>query len=99
MNVLITSRRKTMDRVIHFEVPTGNRASSKTFYSSVFDWQLNDMPVQMNGGTGTYTSITTVPTDMSTMSPTEPGAINGGFKDKKQKIKNTRNYKLTKLLR
>ncbi len=67
-----------MDKVTHFEIPTADKARSKAFYGGVFGWQINDIPVQMDGGTGSYTTAMTVPVDQSMM-PTEPGAINGAF--------------------
>jgi predicted enzyme related to lactoylglutathione lyase len=67
-----------MDRVSHFEIPTADKARSKAFYTDVFGWQIADVPVEMDGGTGTYTSAMTVPVDQ-TMMPTEPGAINGAL--------------------
>jgi uncharacterized protein len=67
-----------MNRVTHFEIPTGDKARSKAFHSGVFGWEISDVPVQMDGGTGTYTTAMTVPVDQ-TMMPTQPGAINGAI--------------------
>jgi predicted enzyme related to lactoylglutathione lyase len=64
-----------MDKVVHFEIPFDDRDRAKGFYGEVFGWELNTMA--MEGGE--YTLATTTPVDMSTMSPTEPGAINGGL--------------------
>jgi uncharacterized protein len=64
-----------MDKVIHFEIPVDDRTRAKEFYSSVFEWELND--ADMGGGI-IYTSVRTVPTD-ETQTPKEPGAINGGI--------------------
>jgi hypothetical protein len=40
---------------VHVELQTGDLAKAKAFYSSLFDWKLQDMP--MPGGEGTYTMI------------------------------------------
>jgi predicted enzyme related to lactoylglutathione lyase len=39
---------------VHVELHTGDLAKAKTFYSSLFDWKLQDLP--MTGG-GSYTMI------------------------------------------
>ncbi len=75
-----------MNRVTHFEIPTGDKARSKAFYGGVFGWQINDIPVQMDGGTGSYTTAMTVPVD-ERMMPTEPGAINGALVDRMGSIR------------
>ena len=67
-----------MDKVVHFEIPVDDRMRAKDFYSSVFEWELND--ADMGGGI-VYTTVKTVPTD-ETMQPKEPGAINGGIMDR-----------------
>ncbi len=41
-----------MDKVTHFEIPSDDKERAKQFYSSVFDWQINDIPVQMGGAGG-----------------------------------------------
>ncbi len=64
-----------MPKVVHFEIPAEDLGRAKSFYGSVFGWQLDTMP--MPGGE--YTSVTTTPTDTQTHLPTEPGAINGGM--------------------
>jgi predicted enzyme related to lactoylglutathione lyase len=64
-----------MRKVVHFEIPAEDLDRAKSFYGSVFGWDLNTMP--MPGGE--YTTISTVPVDPQTMTPTEPGAINGGM--------------------
>jgi uncharacterized protein len=64
-----------MDKVVHFEITVDDTARAKEFYGSIFDWELNDSDM---GGGMTYTTLTTVPVD-DTRTPTEPGAINGGF--------------------
>lgn len=64
-----------MAKVVHFEIPADDLERAKTFYSSVFGWELETIP--MPGGE--YTSVMTTPVDGETMMPTEPGAINGGM--------------------
>jgi uncharacterized protein len=63
-----------MRKVVHFEIPVEDLDRAKSFYGSVFDWQLDTMPM----ANGEYTGVTTTPVDDSQM-PTEPGAINGGM--------------------
>ena len=66
-----------MRKVVHFEIPVDDVERAKSFYGSVFDWDLNTMPV----GEGEYTIATTTPVDDSMM-PTERGAINGGLMER-----------------
>ena len=61
-----------MRSVVHFEIPADDVARAKQFYSSVFDWQLQDMP-EMD-----YTIVRTTEVDENQM-PTSAGAINGGL--------------------
>ncbi|HET7474590.1 MAG TPA: VOC family protein [Dermatophilaceae bacterium] len=65
----------TMRKVVHFEIPAEDLDRAKGFYSSVFDWQLQTMPVPG----GDYTIVMTTPVDEQTQLPTAPGAINGGM--------------------
>jgi predicted enzyme related to lactoylglutathione lyase len=67
-----------MDKVVHFEITYEDQERAKDFYRTVFEWDLNDVPM---GGGMNYTTATTVPIDEQMM-PTEPGAINGGFTTK-----------------
>jgi predicted enzyme related to lactoylglutathione lyase len=46
-----------MRKVVHFEIPADDLDRAKTFYGSVFGWQLQTMP--MAGGE--YTTIVTTP--------------------------------------
>ena len=64
-----------MRKVVHFEIPAEDLDRAKSFYGSVFGWDLTTVP--MPGGE--YTTISTVPVDPATQIPTEPGAINGGM--------------------
>jgi predicted enzyme related to lactoylglutathione lyase len=64
-----------MRAVVHFEIPAEDLTRARDFYGSVFDWQLQTMP--MSGGE--YTVVVTTPVDDATQLPTQPGAINGGI--------------------
>jgi len=64
-----------MDKVVHFEIPVDDAGRAKTFYSSVFEWELTDSDM---GGGQVYTTARTSAVDENTR-PTEPGAINGGI--------------------
>lgn len=76
-----------MDGVSHFEIPTDDKSKSKEFYGEVFGWLITDVPVQMGGGTGSYTTAMTVATDPTTLAPIEPGGINGAIRDRTGEIK------------
>jgi uncharacterized protein len=65
---------KTMRPVVHFEIPVDEHGRAKTFYSSVFAWDLQEMPVDED----VYVLATTSPVDENYMH-TEKGAINGGI--------------------
>lgn len=65
-----------MRKVVHFEIPAADLERAKSFYGSVFGWQLDTTPMPDGGE---YTGITTAPVDESTQIPREPGAINGGL--------------------
>ena len=67
-----------MDKVVHFEITFDDHQRAKEFYGSVFDWELNDVPM---GDGMSYTTATTVPID-DKMMPKESRAINGGFTSK-----------------
>jgi predicted enzyme related to lactoylglutathione lyase len=66
-----------MRSVVHFEIPADDVARAKEFYSSIFGWQLQDMP-EMD-----YTIVQTTAVDENHM-PTAPGAINGGLMRRSQ---------------
>jgi len=63
-----------MNKVVHFEIPTGDHPRAKQFYGDVFGWQLQDMPI----GDDVYTMAITSPIDENFMHR-ESGAINGGM--------------------
>jgi predicted enzyme related to lactoylglutathione lyase len=64
-----------MSKVVHFEIPADDLDRAKSFYGSVFGWELQTMPMNE----GEYTSVKTTDVDEQTQLPTEPGAINGGM--------------------
>ncbi len=64
-----------MRKVVHFEIPADDVERAKSFYGSVFGWQLQTMSM----GDSDYTIVTTIPVDEKTQLPPEPGAINGGM--------------------
>ncbi len=59
-------------RVVHFEVPFDDADRARSFYSDVFDWQINAMP-ELN-----YTIVSTGPVSDEGM-PSEAGYIGGGM--------------------
>ncbi len=71
-----------MRKVVHFEIPVDDLERAKSFYGSVFGWNLQTMP--MPGGD--YTMIRTVDVDEQTQLPAEPGAINGGMMPRTEQI-------------
>lgn len=62
-----------MDKVVHFEIPFDDEGRAIEFYQRVFGWRIDKVP-EMD-----YNMVTTVETDLQTMTPKEPGAINGGM--------------------
>jgi predicted enzyme related to lactoylglutathione lyase len=65
---------KKMNPVVHFEMGYLDRERMKTFYSTAFGWQMQ----QMGDGMGGYVVAQTTETDADGMVKT-PGTINGGF--------------------
>ena len=63
-----------MDKVVHFEIPSDDKERAKKFYSSVFSWDIMEMPFQDD----VYTSAITSPLDENYMHK-EKGAINGAI--------------------
>jgi predicted enzyme related to lactoylglutathione lyase len=61
-----------MDKIVHFEIPADDVDRARSFYGSIFGWELQDIP-EMG-----YTIVRTVGVDDHQM-PTESGAINGGM--------------------
>lgn len=71
-----------MNKVVHFEIPSDNQDRAKQFYSSVFDWEVQEMP-----GEHPYTFAITSPVDENYMYK-ESGAINGGIFKREAPITN-----------
>jgi len=65
-----------MPKVVHFEIPADDLDRARSFYGTVFGWQLQTMSMPQGGE---YTIVMTTPVDQQTQLPTEPGAINGGM--------------------
>lgn len=72
-----------MQPVVHFEIPVDDHKRAKTFYSSVFGWDLQEMP----GGDEPYTFAITSPID-DNYEHKEKGAINGGIFQRIKEIPN-----------
>ena len=66
-----------MNPVVHFEMPYEDKARVSGFYAKAFGWQTEAMGEEM----GNYVLATT--TAIKDGRPVEPGAINGGFFEKK----------------
>lgn len=66
-----------MDPVVHFEVGYNDRERIKRFYSTAFDWKMQQLGAEMNN----YVVAQTTDTDDKGMIKT-PGSINGGFYQK-----------------
>jgi len=66
-----------MDPVVHFEMPFVDRERMAKFYRSAFGWQTEMLGEEM----GNYVLATTVETGEK--GPKRPGAINGGFYQKR----------------
>jgi len=69
---------KTMNPVVHFEMPAENRDRMANFYGKAFGWQAQMLGPDM----GDYVVVTTTESDDN--GPKKPGAINGGFFPKKE---------------
>lgn len=74
---------KTMKPVVHFEIPVDDGERAKKFYSSVFEWELPEMPFQDH----VYTFAITTPIDENNMYE-EKGAINGGIFKRDKDLQN-----------
>ena len=67
-----------MDSVVHFEMPYDDSKRVATFYEKAFGWKSQQTGPEM----GNYVVATTTETDEKRM-PKAPGAINGGFFERK----------------
>jgi predicted enzyme related to lactoylglutathione lyase len=68
---------EAMNPVVHFEMPYDNRERMAKFYGAAFGWQTQMLGEEM----GHYVVATTTETDEN--GPKTPGAINGGFFQKR----------------
>jgi predicted enzyme related to lactoylglutathione lyase len=66
-----------MNPVVHFEMPYDHGERVAKFYDAAFGWKMQILGEEM----GHYVLATTTTTDQT--GPTKPGAINGGFFQKK----------------
>jgi uncharacterized protein len=66
-----------MNPVVHFEMPYDNRQRMAKFYESTFGWHTQMLGEDM----GNYVLAAT--TETGPEGPTRPGAINGGFFERK----------------
>lgn len=70
-------RSLTMNPVVHFEIPYEDKARVTSFYEHAFGWATQALGAEM----GNYVLATT--TETTEAGPKNPGAINGGFYEKK----------------
>jgi predicted enzyme related to lactoylglutathione lyase len=63
--------------VVHFEMPYDDAKRVAKFYQDAFDWQMQQFGEEMGNYVLAYT------TESAEGRPTKPGAINGGFFEKK----------------
>jgi predicted enzyme related to lactoylglutathione lyase len=63
-----------MNSVVWFEMPFDESERAQKFYKDVFGWQINPVPNMED-----YLLANTTDTDLQTMQPKNPGAINGGM--------------------
>src|ERR1051326_2336264 len=66
-----------MDPVVHFEMPCDDRARVTKFYESAFGWKMKQFGEDM----GNY--VTAATTGAGEGPAKRPGAINGGFFERK----------------
>lgn len=66
-----------MNPVVHFEMPYEDATRMSKFYASAFGWETN----QLGPEYGNY--MMTMTTESDQRGPKNPGAINGGFYEKK----------------
>ena len=66
-----------MDSVVHFEMPYDDRERMAKFYQSAFGWHTQMLGQDMNH------YVLAVTTETGDAGPRNPGAINGGFYQRK----------------
>lgn len=66
--------------IVHFEIPADDVERANKFYTDVFDWRIETMPMPEDGSTGgePYHMVFTTEVGDDQM-PKTPGAINGGM--------------------
>jgi predicted enzyme related to lactoylglutathione lyase len=69
---------RTMNPVVHFEMPLKDKQRASKFYTEAFGWEMKTMGEEFGG----YTLATTTESDEK--GPLKPGAINGGFWEAKE---------------
>jgi uncharacterized protein len=74
--------------VVHFEIPAQDPDKLSEFYTRLFGWRIEKMPM---GGADAYYITSTVETDEQGM-PKEPGAINGGIYRRESSEQRPMNY-------
>jgi len=74
--------------VVHFEIPANDPDKLSQFYSQLFGWQIQKMPM---GPDMDYWMTMTVPVDEKNM-PAQPGAINGGIFKRQSQQQQSINY-------
>ena len=70
----VEMKEKTINPVVHFEMPYENRERLMKFYTKAFSWQMQKTGEEM----GNYVIAVTSETDENMMVK-QPGTINGGF--------------------
>jgi hypothetical protein len=68
-------------RVVHFEIPFDDAERARSFYSDVFEWQIQFIPEM------SYNIVSTGPTSDQGM-PSEPGFIGGGMLPRQTPVTN-----------
>jgi hypothetical protein len=69
-----------LGKVVHFEIPADDLTRAKKFYSTVFEWRMNEVPEFE------YVMVGTTESDQNGM-PKDPGAINGGMLKREDPVK------------
>jgi predicted enzyme related to lactoylglutathione lyase len=74
--------------IVHFEIPADDPDKLSQFYTDLFGWQIQKMPM---GEAGDYYVTMTTESDEQGM-PKQPGAINGGMYKRQQADERPTNY-------
>jgi len=78
--------------IVHFEIPVDDIERAKTFYTQVFDWQIEkfEMP-DSSSDEDDYYMVRTIEVDEKQM-PKQAGGINGGLMKRKDPGQPFMNY-------